>query len=217
MGVVHTQKELEAILEISKPFSCDVVIDEHYRLMPYNKLNNFTSLDSSSDRIIRFGSPGKCLGCVGLRVGWLIARKDILEQCLSYKSYTTHAIFKGNDYFAQQILKHRTSLGEKFKNWIQQNISHFAAFQSKNHEYIEWIEPQAGTVGFPRLILTTNSFEFADKLLKETGVLVLPGECFNMPGFFRLRLGVEPDYFQEAIKRMQTMIHYARPANCNVE
>ncbi|STX28519.1 aspartate aminotransferase [Legionella beliardensis] len=200
-GVTYSQQEFEELLTITEAYQCDIVVDEHYRLLPHNDTDTVPSFINYSPRVIGLGSIGKCYGCVGLRVGWMVAQKELLDRCLAFKCLTTHSLFKGADYLAYEIIKNHTVLTKKYKQWILINKKLFKQYQEHYSQYIDWIEPNAGTIAFPKLKFTNDSYGFAEKLVTQTGVSVLPGECFNLPGFFRMRLGVEPAHFKIAMEK----------------
>ena len=99
VGSILTQNEFNCIAEMTTHMDCDILIDEHYRLLPHTG-DILSSFYRSNSKITAMGSLGKCLGCVGLRVGWLVSNHDILGDCLSFKSFTTHSLFKGSDFIA---------------------------------------------------------------------------------------------------------------------
>ncbi|STX52850.1 aspartate aminotransferase [Legionella busanensis] len=201
-GITYSQQEFEELLNISEIYDCDVVVDEHYRLLPHNDNDTVPSFVNFSPRVIGLGSIGKCYGCVGLRVGWMIARQEILDRCLAFKCLTTHSLFKGADYLAYEIIKNHTVLTQKVKQWIVINKTLFKQYQKNYSQYIDWIEPNAGTIAFPKLNFTNDSYSFAEKLVNKTGVSILPGECFDLPGYFRMRLGVDPTHFKIAMEKL---------------
>jgi len=206
-GVVYSKEALEEIADAIKGYDCDLVIDEHYRLLSLNPQEPVapSAIDYLPEAIV-FGSAGKCLGCVGLRVGWLAANKRVIQSCDNVKLLTTHAISKVNDYLMYQILSHRKPFIDRFASWIKENIECFDRLQKKHSDYLGWFRPMAGTMGFPFLKQGLGSLDFCRELVEKKGVLVLPGECFDVPGYFRMRLGVRPEYFNEAMNRMAELL-----------
>lgn len=94
---------------------------------------------------------------------------------------TTHAISKVSDRICLELMRGGiASCPQKF----------------------EWVEPSGGSVAFPRLADGSCSREFGDRLYRQTDVLVLPGEAFDCPGFFRIRLGADQEEFALAMDRM---------------
>jgi tyrosine aminotransferase len=56
-------------------------------------------------------------------------------------------------------------------------------------------------VELDRLVGFTDDTDFSSRLLMEENVFVLPGQCFNMPSFFRLVTCAPPEILREAIQR----------------
>jgi len=70
-----------------------------------------------------------------------------------------------------------------------------------------WVKPQAGIVGFPYLKNNViGSQEFAEKLVSQEEVSVLPREAFELPGYFRVGFGIPSERFDEALERMSRFI-----------
>lgn len=200
-GAVYPDSEIDELIQIARRAGCAIVADEHYRFLPFDEtLDHLPSLYGRYPHVVSFGSPSKCLGCAGLRVGWLVADHDVVRKCRELKSMTTFTIFKGSDYLALKIMENRRQLTSQFRESILTNLACFRRFQSEHRSQIAWYEPRAGTIAFPKLLdARMSSVEFAQRLLDSTGVLVLPGESFDMPGFFRIRLGIDPADFSRAV------------------
>ncbi len=211
-GTVFDHSEILELAEQLRPLSCDVVMDEQYRLLPHDpKLALFPSRANIRKRIISLGSAGKCVGAVGLRIGWIAASDSVVADLKACKALTTHAVCKLNDLICTEILRSGSPVLETNRRFVRQNKSLFAKLILDNSNVLEWVEPSGGTICFPRLKQDTNSAEFAQRLYEETDVLVLPGEAFDMPGFFRMRLGIDTDDFAEAVARMSRFLKaYAR-------
>jgi len=206
-GYTATPAELEALVALVERSGCDLVLDEHYRLISFGVHAGLRSAFGSAPRIVSIGSIGKCLGCVGLRVGWLMGPARLIEQAHALKCLTSHAICKINDRIAVGFLEAREQLALRFTDWVQRNIACFGAFVADHAAFISWIAPTSGTVAFPRLVQRgRSSMSFAQELLTAADVLILPGESFDMPGFFRVRLGVDPDDFRVATALMSRFL-----------
>jgi len=52
----------------------------------------------------------------------------------------------------------------------------------------------------------SNDVEFAEKLLKEAGVALVPGSAFGAPGHMRLSFATSLDTLKQAIERLQTAL-----------
>ncbi|PHX55232.1 hypothetical protein CP500_011880 [Tychonema bourrellyi FEM_GT703] len=59
---------------------------------------------------------------------------------------------------------------------------------------------------FVLCIMGGHSSTTRGKLGASTGVFLLPGETFNLPGHFRIGLGVEPPFFQKAMNEFENFL-----------
>ncbi|HAZ46447.1 MAG TPA: hypothetical protein DDW76_32425 [Cyanobacteria bacterium UBA11369] len=109
-----------------------------------------------------------------------------------------------NYMMAKHSLLNWRKILPKYGGLIVKNATCLRELIERNHDLIDWIEPEAGMVAFP-FFKTLNSQDFVCRLVQETGVLVLPGESFDCPGHFRITLGVEPERFQKAINKLDML------------
>lgn len=207
-GIVYSQDEIKTIIELAQKYNCEILADEHYRFMSYDSQDIIPSLITQApNNVVSFGSIGKCFGCIGLRVGWIVASEELIKSCRDFKDYTTHTVCSINDFLVQSTLENWQKILPKYKGWILENLQQLRIFINQHNDLINWVEPQAGIVAFPYFTdKSINSYDFCEKLVQKTGVMVLPGEAFEIPGHFRIGLGVEPKKFAEALNLFSKFI-----------
>lgn len=207
-GVVYSEEEIQAVFELAQKHNAEILSDEHYRFVPHTSdIDILPSLYGRTPNVVALGSPGKCFGCIGLRIGWLIGSQEVIKACHNFKDYTTHTVCPINDFLAKYALLNWKQIVPKYKAWISQNLLQFQDLVDKHSDLIGWVKPDAGTVAFPFLKNELiKSDQFAQKLVEETGVLVLPGEAFDLPGFFRISLGVNPEQFNTALNAISQVL-----------
>ncbi|MFD2614760.1 guanitoxin biosynthesis PLP-dependent (S)-gamma-hydroxy-L-arginine cyclodehydratase GntC [Paenibacillus gansuensis] len=206
-GMTLSNSEFKAIINLAKQHDIEILVDEHYRFIPYDDETLLPSLYNKSNRIVAMGSMIKCFACVGLRIGWVVAERSLIKQMRDFKDYTTHSICSVNDFLAYRLLLHNNEIGLKNKSLVLQNVNEFRKFVKMHNSIIDWVEPQAGLVAFPYFKdKTENTQRFAERLVKETEVSVLPGEVFERPGYFRVGFGLPPAKFSQAVKKMSNFI-----------
>ncbi|MEM9471635.1 MAG: pyridoxal phosphate-dependent aminotransferase [Pseudomonadota bacterium] len=204
MGTVFSPDEISNLADRLQPLDCDIVLDEQYRLLPYEEnTERLTSIANHSPRIVGMGSAGKCYGTVGLRVGWAISTPERLASMNAMKALTSHAVCKLNDAICVSLLRDGHDIIAASRATVCANSKALEQFVSDNDAAISMVSPAAGTVAFPRLEGGMSSIDFGEKLYLEHDVLVLPGEAFEMPGFFRVRLGLSADDFNAALDKIQ--------------
>lgn len=203
-GTVIGPDEISNLADRLTALDCDIVLDEQYRLLPHHEgADRLTSLANCSDRIIGLGSAGKCYGTVGLRVGWAISTPARLASMNAIKALTSHAICKLNDSICVSLLRDCQHVVAANQATVRANSKTLEQFVSKNSTMLSMVSPVAGTVAFPFLKTGISSIEFGKKLYRDHDVLILPGEAFEMPGFFRIRLGLPVEEFNIALHKIQ--------------
>ncbi|HBE19705.1 MAG TPA: hypothetical protein DEG17_24140 [Cyanobacteria bacterium UBA11149] len=207
-GVVYSAEEMQGVIELAEKYNAEILSDEHYRFLPHQQNMDFIpSLFGVSPRVVALGSIGKCFGCIGLRVGWLIAPKEILKACHDFKERTTYTVCSINDLLVKAALLNWQKIQPKYRGWVVENSTYLGEMIRRNQTLIDWIEPQGGTIAFPYLKNEAiDSQAFSRKLVEDTGVFLLPGETFNLPGHFRIGLGVEPPFFQKAMNEFENFL-----------
>ena len=203
MGTVFAQSHILALAQALERYDCDILLDEQYRLLPHDEtMVRFASAANQTPRILSAGSAGKCYGAVGLRVGWMVADAALVQQMNAVKMLTTHAISKVSDRICLELMRGGDAVLQSNRAAIRANKQRFCEVMALSAGKIEWVEPVGGSVAFPYLADGTCSQEFGDQLYRQTDVLVLPGEAFECPGFFRIRLGADQPGFDRAMDRM---------------
>jgi aspartate/methionine/tyrosine aminotransferase len=203
-GTVFSPDEISNLADRLISLDCDIVLDEQYRLLPYEEgVERLTSMANYSPRIVGMGSAGKCYGTVGLRVGWVISTPTRLASMNAIKALTSHAICKLNDMVCVSLLRDCQHIISANRATVRANAKRLERFVSKNNTMLSMVSPSAGTVAFPFLNTGISSIDFGEKLYRDHNVLILPGEAFDMPGFFRVRLGLPVEEFNTALDKIQ--------------
>ena len=98
-------------------------------------------------------------------------------------------------------MRNRHKLIERNVGLIQQNLAVIDELFARHADLFVWVRPQAGSMGFPRY-LRGNVETFCDKLVKEAGVLLLPGSVYDdSRNHFRLGLGRKN--LPEAVEKLE--------------
>ena len=71
-----------------------------------------------------------------------------------------------------------------------------------NKDIVEWVSPNGGVMCFPKYRVKLSSIELCQKLLDDHGVMVNPGEYFNMDGHFRLGYACSEDVLRSGLNAL---------------
>jgi len=156
--------------------------DEVYRESEYHAEDRLPAACDVYERAVSLGVTSKSYGLAGLRIGWIATRAPlVLERMAALKDYTTICNSAPSEFLAEVALRHREELAQRSVEIITENLQLLDTFFDQHDDVFAWQRPVAGPIGFPRL-LTGNSEAFCDRLVKEAGVLLLPGPVFDDEG-----------------------------------
>jgi aspartate/methionine/tyrosine aminotransferase len=104
-------------------------------------------------------------------------------------SLTTICNSAPSEFLAELALSHRDELIERSVRTILDNLALVDAFFERHRDTFSWERPKAGPIGFPRL-LSGDVEAFCEGLVREAGVLLLPGHVFeDRDNHFRIGFG----------------------------
>lgn len=82
----------------------------------------------------------------------------------------------------------------------RKNLEIFLKWLEEHKDYFDYVKPRAGVLLFPRLKnIAVTTEELCRSLYEEYKLLMVPGECFDMPGFLRIGFGNDSDMFKKGL------------------
>jgi aspartate/methionine/tyrosine aminotransferase len=134
----------------------------------------------------------KSYGLPGLRIGWLACQdRAFLESCERYKHYLSICNSGPSEVLAEIALKARAPILERNRGIARHNLGLLDAFFADFPELFDWRAPDGSCVAFVRYKGREGAERFTERLVEETGVLLLPSSIY------RSELGPVPqDYFR---------------------
>jgi aspartate/methionine/tyrosine aminotransferase len=164
--------------------------DEMYRWLEYDEAQTLPSACEVYEKAVTLGGVSKSLGLPGLRIGWLASRdRDLLRRAGEIKDYTTICSSAPSEVLAVVGLRAREWLVGRNLAIVQANLREAEKYFGHRRTKYEWLAPLAGPVAFPRWIGGPSAQQWADETIRDRGVMIAPGEVFDMPGHFRVGLG----------------------------
>lgn len=158
------------------------------------------------ERAISVGTFSKSYGLPGLRFGWIVAGADVIDACVRQKDYGNLYVAPLIEHIARKVL----IAGDAFTGpRIAQARSNRDIVQrwSERHEgRVGWKRPAGGVCGLLRLPEGTSDRAFCEHLLRTFGVLLVPGSCFEAPGFARLGFGGESSKLELGLERLDACL-----------
>lgn len=213
IGKVFTKEELLAIAKLVEKYDVFVITDEVYEHIVYepNKHIYFSSLPGMFKRTISCSSLSKTYAMTGWRLGYVIAPKEIIENCKKVHDFLTvgaaaplqRAAIVGlnfdDDYYAEV-----TKIYTKKKKLFLRGLDSIG---------LKYYEPQ----GAYYVMVNIDEFgyksdeEFAKKLIKDVGVAAVPGSSFfkeDNNSYVRFHFAKSEGVLEEALNRLSKIHKY---------
>jgi len=198
-GAVMTQHELETLCEIAEDVGAYVHCDNALR----GSEANGTSAPTPEfyEKGIITGSISK-LGATSPRIGWIVAEKDIIDRCWVMKDYTTLSHCGIGEKIAEKLLMNRARYIKRNATIRQTNTQIWNQWCEVNRDIINCVSPASGFTAFPKYRNRLGSIKFAERLLREEGVMVSPGAQFGVDRHLRINLGTRGETLAQGLERL---------------
>jgi aminotransferase len=207
-GAVIARPELERIAELAERQDLYVLSDEVYSRLVYGEEHTcIAALAGMRERTILADGFSKAYAMTGWRVGYLCAPAQLLEAIVKVHQYAIMCAPTMSQAAALQALRH----GE---HDVQAMVASYderrtLIVQGFNAIGLPCYEPHGAFYAFPSIARTgLGSDAFADQLLHEEHVAVVPGSAFGTggEGFIRCTYCTAREQIEEAIIRIDRFI-----------
>lgn len=194
-GIDLNQNEYDKLEELSLKYNIKIISDEVYKDLSDNNNYNW-----NKNKII-VSSLSKAYGLAGIRVGWIIADKKIIEKILNLRHYTTLCNNVFSENFAIEVLKNKNYYLNLANNIRKGNYNILL-----ENKCFDFIKPDSGITVFVKLDF--DSEKFCIEFEKEESILLLPGNKYNKNygNFFRLGFGMEKNKLIYCLSKLKDFI-----------
>ena len=211
-GAVMSRKELAGIAKLAQKYNLLVISDEIYARLVYGVEHTcFASLPGVKEQTILLGGFSKAFAMTGWRIGYIAANPQLIEAMLKIHQYTMlcvptmsqmagiEALRSGEDDVAKMVKEY-----DRRRRFIVRKLNEIG---------LPCFEPKGAFYAFPSIEATgMSSEEFAERLLMEEQVAVVPGSAFGQcgEGFVRCCYATSLASIEEALKRMERFVKLAK-------
>ena len=184
-GAVIPNWLIEELVEFANKNNVWILSDEVYRGL--NLIGNPYSISIADiySKGISVGSMSKTYSLPGLRLGWICAREDLINEINHQRQYNTISVGVLDDYYASIALENRTQIQERNFNILQLGMKTFTEWLTKE-QLVECVIPNGGTTALVKYKKDMPSRELCRRFQNRTGVALLPGETMEMEGYVRI-------------------------------
>ncbi|MGA3406185.1 MAG: aminotransferase class I/II-fold pyridoxal phosphate-dependent enzyme [Candidatus Bathyarchaeia archaeon] len=199
-GSVLDEKTVKGICEIAYDVGAWILVDEVYRGIEFEGEFSPSFVDYY-DKAVIGSSTSKVWGLAGLRVGWMIGPKEIVDKGAAYREYTSLSGNPISEYLANIALSEpmKSKLIQRGRRLAKDGCETFSKWMDIHRDLFSWVKPRMGVIALVKHNLIKSSHELADELFKEKSVAVVPGEVFNLDKFLRICYGLPVPKLKEAL------------------
>lgn len=211
-GAIMEKKDLEEIAEVIREKDLYVVSDEIYGELTYkDKHVSIASLPGMQERTILINGFSKAYAMTGWRLGYGCAPKAIMEQMIKIHQFAIMCAPTTSQYAAVEALRN----GDDDVKGMRESYNQRRRFLM--HAFakmgLQCFEPYGAFYVFPCIKeFGLSSEEFAERLLREEKVAVVPGTAFGDcgEGFLRISYAYSLENLKTALEKIEKFVERLR-------
>lgn len=208
-GAIMERDVLEQIVEIARSCGAYLLCDEVYRNLLQDDDLIVPSVADLYEKGISTSSMSKALSLAGLRLGWIAAPQEVIEECIKHRDYTTISVGMLDDILAVHAMKNYDLILKRNRKIIKDNLVILDEWVAQEPA-VTYVKPRAGTTAMLKYELPVSSVAFCEGLLKETGAFLTPGICFDMDGWVRIGYACETETLRQGLQKVSEYIRSLR-------
>ena len=182
-GGVQPKAELEGIADLAKQHDLIVITDEIYSELLYDdrEHHSIAALPGMKERTILMHGFSKAFAMTGFRLGYACSPPELTEAMMKVHQYSMLCAPITAQIAAVEALENGAGPVEKMRKayWHRRNL----VVSELNAAGLSCFQPGGAFYAFPEIRSTgLSSREFAQRLLEEEKVAVVPGTAFGKAG-----------------------------------
>ena len=217
-GTIYDEEELKMIADFAKKHDLIIIADEIYEKLIYDGKEHISIASLSEDsykRTIVINGLSKAFAMTGWRIGYAVADKKIVDLMKSIQSHMTSGTNSITQYASVAALTGDMTEQEKMVEEFEKRRNYMLG-RIDNMKDITCIRPSGAfyvmmdiskylgkSINATKI---TNSVEFADKLLDEEKVAVVPGAGFGVDKFIRLSYATSMENIKKGLDRIEKFL-----------
>lgn len=207
-GTMLNKEELQKIAEIAERYDLLILSDEIYAELVYDEAyTSMAAISGMKERTILISGFSKGFAMTGWRLGFVCAPEEISAAMLKVHQYGMMCAPTMAQYAGLEAMKNGRDEVEEMRKSYRRRRNYMVS--SFNELGLTCHSPGGAFYVFPSIQSTgLTSNQFAEQLLIEEKVAVVPGSVFGESGegFVRCSYATSIEQLQEAIKRIRSFL-----------
>jgi aspartate/methionine/tyrosine aminotransferase len=208
-GATVSDAELEALHDFAAARGVQLVVDEVYHPIYHGRETRSAARLPHATVI---SDLSKAFSLSGLRTGWMVERDGgRRRQYWNARAYFSICNASAGELLSEIAVRHRAVVLKRTQEVASRNLELLTRFMAEHGEVLGWIPPSGGMTAFPWLSSGEDARRFCEAAAAR-GVLLAPGDCFDVPSHFRLGFAASSDDFPRALARLGQLVKEWRHA-----
>jgi aspartate/methionine/tyrosine aminotransferase len=179
-GKILERNRFDALVALCRHHGLWLFSDEVYRLIERDPADRLPAVVDVYERGLSLNVMSKAYGLPGLRVGWIACRDGaVLQRMERLKHYLSICNAAPSEVLAHIALTAGEAILSRNRMIATGNLTHVQSVLDEFPAVLDWHRPEGGITGYPRYRGTDGVEAFADRLIKQAGVLVLPASLYR--------------------------------------
>jgi aspartate aminotransferase len=210
-GAVFDRAELERIFRIAKDKGIWIMSDECYERFLYSSEPfSLASLPGAKDTVVVAGSLSKTYAMTGWRMGFVLGPAAVVAGINKLQSHATsnpnsitqkaaiEALNGPQDSVAAMLAEYRRRRG-----YVMERLNKMPGVKTQTPQGAFYAYPNVGAAFTGGI---SNAFQFAEKLLAEEHVALVPGEAFGTTQHIRMSYATSMKELERGLDRLERFI-----------
>ena len=204
-GVVYPEATLARVAEVCRAHDLWLISDEVYDTQVWEGGHlSPRALPGMAERTLAIGSMSKSHAMTGSRIGWLVGPEEAIGPLTNLATHTTYGVAG----FVQDAAEYALGRGAAFEAEIAAPFRRRRAIAMRLVEGQNIVRaiPSSGAMYVMLDVRATglSGETFAERLLYDEAIAVMPGESFGTAaaGHLRVALTIEDRAFEDAMRRL---------------
>lgn len=208
-GGVASRETLIQLAALAEKYDLLVISDEIYDRLVYGVEHIcFAGLPGMHQRTVLLGGFSKDYAMTGWRIGYAAAPAEIMKGMVRIHQFTVMSAPTMSQVAALEALQH----GEKYVVEMVEEYDRRRKLivNGMNALGLKTFEPKGAFYAFPQITLSgLDEDTFAERLLQEEHVALIPGTAFGAggEGFVRCSYATAYEKIEEALRRIEKFMH----------
>ena len=203
-GSIFTEAEMARIVAACERVGAWLHADEVYAGTEHGTAPETPTFFGRYDRVLCTNSLSKAYGLAGLRLGWIVAQPDVIEELWRRHEYAVIAAAAPSMTMAEIALvpEKRRWLFERQKRLTTDGHRVLAEWLAQQEGRFTMVPSHATAIAFVRSHLALDAMTLAERIRAEGSVLVAPGSLMGAEHHLRVTVGYPVEKVQKALARI---------------